>query len=139
MSGRRDRRLHGLSHEHHHALVLARRARLAEERGASDPEALWEDIQKEFARSILPHLVVEEERMLPPLRARGEGALVERTLRDHEELRRLIASSKPRLREFGEALFRHVRLEESELFDRAEERLTDAELDALERARPVIR
>lgn len=97
MSGRRDRRLHGLSHEHHHALVLARRARLAEERGASDPEALWEDIQKEFARSILPHFVVEEERMLPPLRARGEGALVERTQRDPEELRRLIASSKPRL------------------------------------------
>lgn len=147
MSRIRDPRLHGLSHEHHHALVLARRARLAEERagrdgadgsGGVDQAALWASIQEEFKCSILPHFVVEEELMLPQLRARGEVEIVERTLREHAELRELIASEAPRLAAFGEALFAHVRFEESVLFDRAQEQLSDEELEALERARPIV-
>lgn len=142
MSRRRDPRLHGLSHEHHHALVLARRARLAEDRLTEEGalEALWRSVQDEFARSILPHFEVEEALMLPQLRALGqveEEEIVAQTLREHAELKELIASRAPRLREFGEALFAHVRFEESVLFDRAEERLSDDELAALERARPV--
>jgi hemerythrin-like domain-containing protein len=131
----RDPNLVRLSHEHHTGLVLAKRAR---ELPASDePQrcAGWAEIQARFAEQLEPHFALEEQGLLPALRAVGEDALVERTLSEHEALRALVASDAPDVpSRFGEALSAHIRFEESALFETAQQVLPPsalAELGAL--------
>jgi hypothetical protein len=66
------------------------------------------------------------------LRAAGEEDLVERTLAEHEAMRRLIAGDQAQgLAEFAELLRAHIRFEEQVLFECAQERLPPTELAAL--------
>lgn len=99
----RDPRLRGLSSEHHHALVLARRA----------PSIPIDELRAQFDREIAPHFAVEEELLLPALRA-SSPELVERTERDHEAIRAALAEGEPA--RFAELLVEHVRFEERTLF-----------------------
>ena len=59
--------------------------------------------------------------MLPLLAQAGASALVERTLNEHDEMRRLAArlneADPATLERFGELLGAHVRFEERELFE----------------------
>lgn len=134
---RRDPRLVPLSHEHHQALVLARRARRAAGRSsASDLDAFWLDTRQRFVRELEPHFRVEEQWLLPPLAEAGEDGLVARTNEDHRALRAWIAepADSTRMAAFADRLEAHVRFEERDLFPRAEEILTDPALAAIERA-----
>lgn len=132
---KRDPNLQDLSRDHHHALVLARRAERAAETGADEEVAsMWESIAHAFDSDLGPHFEVEEHHLLPPLEAAGEDELVGRIRSDHQQLRALCAQTgddRGRLRRFGELLREHVRFEESELFPRAEKVLDPSELVAV--------
>jgi hemerythrin-like domain-containing protein len=132
---KRHPHLQPLSDDHHGALVLARRiGRAAEQRGAF-AEA-WQELQRRFDEEVEPHFRVEEQRLLPPLEAAGEQALVERTRGDHARLRTLVrAGPDPGIgAELAELLRRHVRFEERELFPRAESVLDPSVLEAVANA-----
>jgi hemerythrin-like domain-containing protein len=120
--------LHGLSSDHHDALVLARELERAAARWTpADGAAL----AARFARELEPHFRIEEELLLPALEARGEGSLAERTRADHARLRAEVAAAAAgdgaAVRRFAEVLFEHVRFEERELFPACEREL-EAEL-----------
>ena len=135
---KRDPNLQDLTRDHHHALVLARRAERAAADGSSDEVALmWESIADAFESDLGPHFEVEERYLLPPLDAAGEDSLGRRTRSDHQQLRELLARKgdpRERLLQFGELLREHVRFEESELFPAAEKALGPAELAAVAEA-----
>lgn len=134
---KRDARLHGLTTDHHHALRLA-----WDVRHATPSAELAARVGDAFHRELLPHFDAEERLLLPLLRARGEGALADRTLHEHARLRALVAAvaeAPDRLPEFAETLTAHVRFEEGELFPAAERVMTDGELEAVARHVPKER
>ena len=120
---KRDIRLHGLTSDHHHALVLALRIKEATATGELPPE-LVADARRRFDAELLPHFTVEEEELLPALAAAGRQDLVERTLLEHVRLRDHLQAAEAgqltRLSEFGVLLEAHVRFEERELFPACE-------------------
>ena len=128
----RDPNLVRLSRDHHTGLVLAKRARELEPAEATQRRAAWTEMQARFADELEPHFQLEEQGLLPALRAAGEDVLVDRTLSEHAELRRLIASADPSApQRFGEAFATHTRFEEEGLFETAQRVLAADVLDAL--------
>ena len=128
---KRDRRLHGLSSDHHGALVLARTIR--DTPGAERP-GLLPTVRARFDQELLPHFRAEEELLLPALRDAGHHELVARTLSDHRDLAHYLhaAEDEPEaLRTFADLLTQHVRFEEEELFPTCELVLTPEGLDAV--------
>jgi quercetin dioxygenase-like cupin family protein len=122
-----------LSHDHHHALVEAKRLRAA----ADGDEAARADAADRFLRfystDTIRHFREEEERLFPLL-AGHESDLLVLALLEHQRLHALVArlgrSSDPELmRELADLLEGHVRLEERQLFPLIEETV---ELGALE-------
>ena len=140
---RRDPNLRRLSRDHHTGLVLAKRARALAGAGAAQRDAAWAELQARFADELEPHFRLEEQGLLPALRAAGEDALVARTLGEHAELRALIGGGADEAAaRFGEALSAHIRFEEAALFETAQRVLDPqvlAELGALheQAARPA--
>ncbi len=116
------------SREHHIALKMARLARFAADSGASAAivQAAAE-IVEQYLEFMEAHFRDEEEGILRQLKAIGQDALVERTLTEHVRLRQLgLALQHPdgaTLAEFGSLLTDHVRFEERELFETAQELL----------------
>jgi hypothetical protein len=127
---KRARELKPLSEEHHLALVLARAAkRAADIEGPLDET--WRRISAEYEQQLAPHFRVEEDMLVPPLRELGEYEMVDRLLEDHRKLKAFIESpvhSATALRAFGELLDQHVRYEEREVFERAQQILSPADL-----------
>lgn len=114
---KRDPRLHRLSSEHHHTLVLVRNLR----KGIEPRE-----VARIFEEQLAPHFALEERVLLPALVAAGRADLAARTLDEHADIR--VARSEPqRLADLLEA---HVRFEERELFPACEDLIPDA-LDRL--------
>jgi hypothetical protein len=138
---KRDPRLHGLSAEHHHALVLARR--VADACAAGQAAGLAAELRARFDAELAPHFATEEELLLPALREAGLEALAARTATEHDELRAHLAAAERgdtgRLAAFAAALTDHVRFEERELFPGCEARLPGAVLDALAARAPKRR
>ncbi len=133
---KRRAELVGLSDDHHRALVLARRARVAAASDAQAIAAAWEAVRRAFDRDLAPHFAIEEIHLLPPVRRAGGEALARRVEDDHAALRDLAlgeARDAAALAAFGERLHAHVRFEERELFPFAEARLTADELGACRR------
>lgn len=133
---KRDRRLQGLSSEHHQALVLARSLEGLVSSGDPDAEAA-RALAARFDAELAPHFQIEETLLLPALRAAGETALVARTEADHAFLRAQAAAAAlghgEGLGAFAERLREHVRFEERELFPRCEELVPGALLDEVAR------
>lgn len=140
-----------LSHDHHHALVQARRLR----RGAEGPErdTVAADFLRFFAMDSVRHFREEEERLFPHAVGFDEARdpLV-RALLDHQRLHALAGELEirlhdddeapaPLMRELGALLEEHVRLEERVLFPLIEQLLDDATLERLARpgGRPAAR
>jgi quercetin dioxygenase-like cupin family protein len=129
-----------LSHDHHHALVEARRLRRAADADA-DPGAAVAAFVDFFGAVSVPHFR-EEEEMLLPLVAGVEEArpLVVEALLDHQRLRALVTGLqrsddvRASMRELGSLLEAHVRREELELFPLIE-RLA---ADRLDRRGPTV-
>ena len=120
--------LQDLSREHHTALRLALHLRRAADSGdEAQIEAACSRACELFQNELLPHFREEEQWLLPRLEAVGASALVARTLIEHRALQRLIRELElpdaDMLRRFADLLTAHVRFEERELFDAAEELL----------------
>lgn len=131
---KRDPALVPLSHDHHHALVQARRLRRAS--GGPDAAAVAAGFLQFLAAETLPHFRLEEELLFPEAvdHAEAREPLV-RTLLEHQRLRALAAELERRLAAgeapdevmdaIGRLLEEHVRHEERVLFPLIE-RLCDA-------------
>ena len=122
---KRHQTLQDLSREHHTAHTLALAARRAATSG--DPRQVLASATacaEVFATHLEPHFVVEETTLLPAMAEAGEGALVERTLREHAALRELVqrlsGADASDLLGFADLLSAHVRFEERELFEMAQ-------------------
>ena len=125
---KRHPQLQDLSREHYSALKLARAARQAAESGEMDAmTAFAQRVVRLFATELDPHFRVEEQGILVALARAGENELVERTLSEHAELRRLtMLLSDPdavTLLRFADLLAAHVRFEERELFEAAQHQM----------------
>lgn len=135
---KRHPQLQGLSRDHHHALVLARRAaRTAANGSDAEVDAQWAAVAAAFEADLLPHFEVEEGHLLPPLEAAGLTDLVLRTQAEHTRLRALRepgGAPRERLAELGQLLAEHVRFEEGTLFPAAEEALGADALGAIAEA-----
>lgn len=117
-----------LSREHHHALKLSRLARFASDAGHALAIAeAAEKIIAAFPEVLEPHFQSEENELLPALAAVGANELVARTLAEHAELRdlkrRLIEPDSEMLARFATLLHDHVRFEEREVFETAQQLL----------------
>lgn len=139
---RRDARLRGLSSDHHGALVLARKlAALAASGRADAAEA--RALSARFSAELEPHFRVEDELLLPALRAAGEHALADRAAADHVLLRAEAAAAGAgrtgALARLAARLTEHVRFEERELFPRCQLALSAEVFDAVARRAPHAR
>ncbi len=133
----------GLSDDHHHELVQARRlleAAGGDADGRLRAGASYVDV---FFGDTVDHFRREEETVLP-LYARqpaADAALLERIRREHMELHGLARAlraevaaddvSTETLEALGSLLRAHVRLEERELFEDVQRVVPAAELDQL--------
>ncbi len=139
---KRDLRLQGLTSDHHHALVLARRLQEAAASGALDVE-LSAEVRRRYDDDLGPHFAIEEEELLPALAMAGRTDLVERTLREHGALRDHLAAAesgaRSRLAEFGTLLEAHVRFEERDLFTACEDLVGPEVLARVARRAPKAR
>lgn len=120
--------LQDLSREHHTALKLALHMKRAVA-SADDAqiEAACAHAREVFQKDLLPHFREEEQCLLPSLEAAGGSAVVARTLIEHRALQRLVREMEipdpDVLLRFAELMTEHVRFEERELFDAAEDLL----------------
>jgi hemerythrin-like domain-containing protein len=134
---KRDQRLHGLSSDHHAALVLARRLERA---SASGDAALVGAVSQAMEAALEDHFRIEEEVLLPALREAGELEMVARVEVDHRLLRAEAAGARAgdlaAAAGLAERLREHVRFEERELFPRCEVVLPGAVLDEVARRAP---
>lgn len=117
-----------LSREHYGALKLARDARrAAESEQASEVTLLAQRVVRFFATDLVPHFHTEEHGILLLLAQAGQHDLVERTLTEHEELRllanKLASPDVEILSRFANLLAAHVRFEEREVFEVAQEEM----------------
>lgn len=119
-----------LSREHHAALKLAHATRRAAASGSAEAVATAaRRVAKLFPDELEPHFRSEEQDLLARLERAGEHALVERTARDHAQLRQLAATLATQpdadaLARFADLLAEHVRFEERELFESAQTHLS---------------
>lgn len=115
-----------LSRDHHHALVLGRRARRWSSGDAAELAAGWAAIRAAYDAELAPHFADEEARVLPVVAARAP-ALVARTLEDHRAIRAFVRGpdDAAALRALGELLDAHVRFEERALFPAIEAALAE--------------
>ena len=133
----------GLSEDHHHELVQARRLLMAAGADADTRLEAARTYVDAFFTDTVEHFRREEETVLP-LYARqptADAGLLERVLREHMELHGLARAlraevaaedvSGATLEELGSLLRDHVRLEERELFEDVQRIVPPAELDAL--------
>lgn len=145
---KRHKALYPLSHHHHHALVRALEIRRAAEKPPGErPAALQQAARTlvEFWKKNGSVHFREEEEVLLPACARhvdivGEPAFI-RMLADHAAIRArlqqleqaLAANQTPEelIIELGRMLHDHVRLEEEQVFPRAEAILGEAGLQAI--------
>jgi hemerythrin-like domain-containing protein len=134
-----------LSEDHHHGLVHARRLRRATEGDEPHPaEATARDFLDFWQKDTSIHFRKEEEVLLPVVARHGgdvsQGPLVE-MLSQHARIRGLVmrlsdevegGNFRPEtLREIGELLEEHIRLEERVVFPLVEDSLPEAALTEL--------
>lgn len=118
--------LQALSRDHHHALVLAKRAARAASGSEEEQLAMCQQLAAAFAQDLEPHFV-SEEKDLPALLAKESTAqaLLEQFAEEHASLRQLAAAlgdgQRTMLAPFANALAEHVRFEERVLFPAIEQ------------------
>jgi hemerythrin-like domain-containing protein len=142
MPAKRHPSLIPLSHDHHHGLVLAFRLRegLPRNRKPSDsPHEQAAATVRFFHDNLVAHFQAEEEVLFPAIRTRVPQAiaLLDTLIAEHDMLRGSveqlshIASDDPSLltlfKSFGDALERHIRCEERELFPLYEAHIPETE------------
>lgn len=135
--------LRDLSEDHHYGLVLARQAKRA---GAGEGDLssadvwtdVWTEVETQFKEELEPYFQIEESLIAPPLETQGESRLAKQLYEEHEALRQFLVQGSERtaahLRHFGELLEKHIRFEEHELFEVAQNSLSAEALHAVAEA-----
>jgi hemerythrin-like domain-containing protein len=138
----RDPSLHPLSHQHQHGLALS----VIIERGlkADSSEKTAGDLAHKVAAAweveLRGHFRVEEEVLFPAVEpVLASSAIISELVQQHREIEELIrkigeASGAARielLNEFGQLLSKHIRLEERQLFEEIQARLSKDEMASL--------
>jgi len=134
----RHEALRPLSRQHHNGLALCvMAARGMAQRGERAVAAWCERAVERYDLELVNHFAAEEEVLFPAIRAElGNAPLVDELIAEHREMERLVSElrNKPDqavLEQLLELLRSHIRREESELFELAQERMPAA-LAALE-------
>ena len=139
-----------LSHDHHHALVLALRLKKGGPASQNDrgwPTDISGQLQStlEFAKDeLLPHFLIEEEILYPAAREQRSESLdllIGQLLEDHTSMRAVLHDLKStqapeseilgQLQQFGAQLGKHIRREERELFPLIEQLVPPSQLQGL--------
>lgn len=136
----RDARLRFLSEGHERALLLARSLLLASRGHEPQVRSAWNELQRAFDAELGPHFLLEETLIVPALVEIGEIALAGKVVADHTRIRHLLREpgadlSTSLIRIAGE-LIAHIRFEEAEVYERAQEKLPVALLEQLRAAHP---
>ena len=133
-----------LTHDHHHALVQARRLIEAEEAAPEERLAVGREFVTFYEDDTLLHFHEEEEVLFPALLGHVDEAPPEliRVLLDHVAIHGMVTDLRAALAEgtvdgallkrLGETLKAHVRLEETKLFPLIEQAVPDADLSHIE-------
>jgi hemerythrin-like domain-containing protein len=140
----RDPGLIPLSHQHQHGLALA----VLIDRGLkgdAPPEKAVELARKVAAMAdaeLLAHFRIEEETLFPTVRGFLEAEdVVDQLIEQHREMESLIESiarssglaQSALLKQFGELLSRHIRIEERQLFEEIQAKLPASQMGKLGR------
>ena len=137
---KRDHRLHPLSRDHHHALVLARFIAAIDLRGALDADVV-KLVKERFETEMVPHFEIEEM-LLSALLGHGADELVRRTRAEHARITMLVLAAgtgdASSLGELSHLLTEHVRFEERELYPACEELLPANVLDQVANAHAAL-
>jgi hemerythrin-like domain-containing protein len=139
---KRHAALVGLSHDHHHELVQARRLRAAADEDEAARLAAARAYVDLFFTETVRHFRDEEEVLFPAfVRRVGVTPDLRRVLDEHMQLHGLVRALRAEvaggdvrsdsLRRLGDLLHEHVRLEERQLFPAVEEALGDEGLREL--------
>ena len=138
----RDPNLHPLSHQHQHGLALS----VIIERGIkADPSSeraqdLADKVAVTWEVELQGHFRVEEEVLFPAVKpVLASGAIIEKLIEQHRQIealiRKIAETSGPArvelLTEFGQLLSKHIRIEERQLFEEIQARLTPEEMTSL--------
>jgi hemerythrin-like domain-containing protein len=116
--------LRQLSGDHHAGLVLARKACQAAGGSPDERQQARTVLVARFRAELEPHFQLEEDGLLQAMDRAGETRLVQRTSAEHACMRELIAENRTEdPRKFADLLTAHIRFEEQELFERAQESL----------------
>ena len=135
----RDPSLIPLSHQHHNGLalcVLTRQGLRADTSPANIAKLARRAVDR-YEIELVNHFDIEEQILFPAVRkSLGEMPLLEELVAQHRELEILFgelraAPSAALLEQMCDLLTRHIRREESELFETAQSRLPEAALRAL--------
>jgi hemerythrin-like domain-containing protein len=137
----RDKNLVPLSHQHQHVLALCVRLDRALQADEVQPEVWQQEIQQIFEQEIAMHFAAEEKKVFPIAAGFPDlKNLVNELVAEHEALRGMFAQAASRtlgnagLRVFADALSKHIRKEERELFEGMQRLLSAEELAGLGRA-----
>lgn len=142
---KRHQALVPLSHDHHHALVEARRLRRASDAAEDERREAVAAFLRFYSMETLRHFREEEERLFPALVGHdGAGGLLVQALLEHQRIHALVGrleqdmvagtANGSSMRELAELLEAHVRLEERRLFPLIQEVVQDETLSGLELA-----
>jgi hemerythrin-like domain-containing protein len=127
---RRSAALTALSHDHHHALDVARRLRRAT---AADLDAALAYLRAFWEAEGQRHFELEERHLVSALPDAEWREQTGRMLREHDTIRARVAAvaGVESAHALGTLLHDHVRFEERELFPMLESRLPEPRLAAL--------
>ena len=141
---KRHRSLVPLSHDHHHALVEARRLRRAADGGDEERRLGATSFLRFSSTETLRHFREEEEQLFPTLvdQEGDAGDLLVQALLEHQRIHSLVARledgvaagepSASTMRELAGLLEAHVRLEERQLFLLIEQTVPEEALSELD-------
>ena len=127
--------LRRLSSDHHRALVMAKKARRIAQDDTAQAATLWQELEHYYVSELDEHFRIEESHLGKQLAAVGRHDLLHWLQQEHAKLRTFFQADNSRsvaqLHALGELLAQHVRFEERELFNVAQELLGDEHLQAL--------
>ena len=113
---RRSEALIPLSHDHHHALVTAKRINELCKQAEAEIQEYWAAKREVILGDMKPHFDIEEASLIPLLKDNGPD-LYARLVSDHEQMTELLENPNfSSAIQFADLLKQHVRFEERELF-----------------------
>ena len=130
-----------LSHDHHHALILAQAIKKNAAKSGLGAKSIGEKVKatiSTYNTELMPHFSHEEVLLFPIALGKDEelDKMIEDIMEEHDKIRIAVEFLKAgniedNLDAFGRLLEQHVRTEERKLFPKIEEVVGDKDLNIL--------